>query len=418
MGIFRIFRKQAESPRVEAKHAVFLTDVPAWAEKEFGKGVNEAKRKAKSMQSDVLKIASQTKENMLVLGRAKFEGKGRAASSINMTKNSYVKRSLPVINGIHLQDSETFGGLAGFNVKLAAGLRELNRLSPKQMILLSKYFEKDAAGFVSNLKEFGSAAQEYDKFLSTGGKLISMAEKLNHNTAQIQALIGKVKDLGNAEKNLKDAISGLVDFKKEAEARREILFFSGDYKEMKDLEDLMKKNDEMLAGLERDMNGMFNSARRPLKKMEHLLGKKDIPNNPFREIVLFGKEDEFLQTLETAKNLALEGKIELKAKEVEKLAKLVENMKYEIPRFRKIYTQFFEASRDAEHRIAEMDVSGRRKAIEQEVGDLAGKLKVREAELAQKVVEKALAEADIQRLRQESEAAVLDAAGRKLEIKL
>jgi hypothetical protein len=421
MGILDVFRSKKQEPVEEKTHVIELEALPAWMDEHFGSETETAKKSAMKMGSDAIEALSTTKERLLRLEKSSFGGKDKAYAAANMAKNSFVRRGLSIIGGLRFSGpgKETYAGLTEFSSKLRDALKQINKTSPKQLFLLSRYFKNDSKGFMDSLKDLEHKTTQLSDFLKSDGKVIMMAEKLELHKGRLNELLARMSKLNNQQKDIEAEIAGLEKSKKEASEELDGLLKSREWKELSELEESILKNKEELSELETEANEVLGSAKRPLKKLRHLLESREaFPDNPFRDIVLAGREAWLAGMLETAKEHVADGSISLKPREAERLDEVGEWLKSGLPKAIERHSQLSEKAEELKRSAAKFGLNEKRSGIEKQLSETEEKLKKRWAELDSKIKDAKLAESDAEELKQTAEKLVFDSGSKKLEIRI
>ena len=421
MGLFDIFRGKKEEPEKSIDETIYtmpLEEVTQWFDEQFENELEMTAKQIETQQSRILESISGAREKLLDLGNSTFESTGKTRAVVNMTKNSFVTRAVSIIDKLNLSETNEYSGIKEFNSKIMKSLREINKVSPKQAFLLSKYFNEKNRESMITLKEVKDGVCELQKLLDSDGKVIILSQRLKSNVEQINDLTEQFRELENNEKNTREVINKLDVTKKDTAEKLDTLRNSSECMEMEKLEETVHVNTAELDGIEREANEMLNSVKRPLKKLRHLLeSKDDFLENPFRGIVLGNREELLIKMIEEAKTNASEGKITIKPKENGKLETVKNYIISELPKIKKNYRLLSDSSRDAKQRIGTSGLAEKRSGIEQELLKNEQELKTQWSELDSKIQEKKRIKTEIQELKQKSEKIVLE-SGKKLSIKL
>jgi len=423
MGFLDIFsrKKEPEEEQPEKLHIIDLEKMPDWVQSQFGNEIENAEKRTGELRSDALKSISKTRDNLLGLEKSDFRGKDKTYAAANMAKDSFVKRALSIIDGLRFSGmaTQTYSGLVDFHSKISAALKEINKISPKQLFLLSRYFKNESREVMGSIKALEQKTSELNTFLESDGKTIKMTESLNSYTEQMKRLLKQSSVMTINEKGTQAEISKLEDSRKDADTRLNSLLKSRELEDMKDLEDSIQKTKSELAGLETRANNILASAKRPLKKLRHLLESRDaFPDNPFRDIILCGREAWFAGMLESAVEHAKEGKISLKPKEAEKLGDVITSMESEIPKIKERYERLTGQVEENESSIAKFNIKDKRAETEKELREIEEMLKKQWAELDSKIRERKGIEAKILEKKAKAEKLALNSGRKKLDIKL
>ena len=424
MGLFDIFKgkkQELESPVEEITHEVGIEGMTNWLSEHFGSQTESANKRARSIGSDALESMSSARDKLLRLEKSSFGGKDKIYAAANMAKNSFVKRSISIIEGSRLSfvDKETYRGLTGFNNKLKDALAEINRISPKQLFLLSKFFKNESKDVMAKIKLLEDKTKELDSFLDSDGKIMNMTEKVGFDVKRLNKLIEKLSVLHNQEKEIESGISMLEKKKKEHQSGLESIMAGREWKELASIEQSIEKSKSQLSSIESDANEVLGSAKRPLKKLKHLLeSRESFPDNPFKSIVLAGREGWLTGQLESTKEHYNEGKILLKPKEAERVNEIIEWVATKLPGLKAKYNDLQAGVNETERNAEKFDIRERKSGIQKQLDESEVSIKKRWAELNSKIQDVKTTESEINAVRENAEKLVLDIGGKKLKIKI
>ena len=426
MGILGIFRgrfggRKEPEELPQRKHVIHAEKMPQWLDEQFGNVIETARKNARKISSEAMEHLSDARERLQRLEKSSFGGKDKAYAAANMAKDSFVKRTYSIMDGLRFSDlrAETYSGFGEFNEKLRDVLKEINKASPKQLFLLSRYFRDESRKFMGSIRSAEEKVQELDSFLGAEGKIIKTGEGLQSCAEKINALIKQSSRLKAEEKSIQNEISRLEDSRKESKKRLEKLLGSMEWKELKGLEESVQKKESKLDELESSANEILANAKRPLKKLRHLLESRDaFPENPFRDVVLGDREAWLAGLLKSAVEHARDGSISLKEKEAERIDYVLSSLDSEIPKMKGQYKELAEKIGEERRGIEKFDVAGKKAGIGEELGEIEEELKKQWAELDSKIRERKNTETEIQEAKAEAEGIALDEGQRILEIRL
>jgi hypothetical protein len=421
MGIFDIFRSKKQEAEKEETYIVQVEEISTWLSEQFGKETEDAKKNARKIGVDAVDSLSTSKEKLSRLEKSTFGGKDKAFAAANMAKDSFVKRTLSIIDSSRYlgPGKETYSGLREFNSKLKSALKEINKTSPKQLFLLSRYFRNESKDFMDSLKMLEGKTKELEEFLDSNGKVIEMSERVKGYANKLNELTQKQSRLREQQRSIEEEITKLDAMKKVAKQRLEDLAKSREWKELKELEESLQKDQSQLSDLEIQSNEMLSAAKRPLKKLRHLEETRDtFPDNPFKDIVLAGREQWLSSMLKSAEEKFQEGSITLKTKEAERLEKTERLLEDKIPKIKEKYMQILEKAEEKKRNIAKFDLTDKRNEMEKEVLELDIRLKKQWSELDSRIKDDKGTGIEIDDFKQRAEKLVLDLCGKKLEIKI
>lgn len=422
MGIFDIFRGKDKPPEEDERiYSISLESMPVWIKEHFEDETETAKINARRIGTDAIESLSNTKERLLRLEKANFGDKDKSFAAANMAKNSFVKRSLSIIDGLRYSGpgKDTYSGLLEFNARLSDALTDINKTSPKQLFLLSRYFKNDSRLFMDSLKHLKEKSGQISVFLETEGRIISMSEKLEMHIMRLNELLSKSEKLKSQQNEIEDDISSLEQVRKSSKSALEMLLSGREWKELSKTEQSLGEARQGLEELEDKANETLSSAKRPLKKLRHLLESREaFPDNPFKDIILAGREVWLISMLDSAKKHAEDGSIALKPRESDRLDNIRKWIEIDMPKTRARYNQLAERIEDFRRSLSRLNIKGRKAEMENRLSETDFRLKKRWQELDTKIKETKHTESEIEELKRRTEKLVLDFGKKRLTIKM
>jgi hypothetical protein len=315
--------------------------------------------------------------------------------------------------------SSTYSGMSDFCSRIEAALKEINSISPKQLFLLSRYFKEDTVKVTESFKEMEERKDALKSFLENEGKVIMTEERARRNADRISSLLERSRELVEEEAGIKAEIAEAEKSEKEARKRLESMHSGAQWREMKRLEESGKKAAERMGSLESEANEILSDAKRPLKKLRHLMGTKEaFPENPFRDIILESREGRLRGLVGAAIEKSREGEMELKPREAEKLEGVLRALESEIPKMKSEYAELSGRMREIERQDSHSRARRMEDEMVKESRAISEKLKGKWAELDSNLRERKETDAKLSDLVERTERMMLREGGKRLEIKL
>jgi len=421
MGILDVFRSKKEEPVKEITYTIDLDGMQQWLDDQFGNQSEEAKKRAMRMGSEALESISSLKDRLNRLEKSSFGGKDKAYAAANMAKNSFVKKTFSIIEGLRFSGpgKETYSGLLEFNSNLREALKQINKISPKQMYLLSRYFKQESRNFMASLREMEEKTKAMSDFLSSDGKIISTTEKAIFKTKQMKGLLDKLAGLKNQQRSIEAEITRLEGSKKQTKLELESFMGGKEWRELSNAEDSIAKNKQELSAIETDANEALSSAKRPLKKLMHMLDSKEsFPENPFKEIVMTGREAWLAGMLKSAKDHSNDGSISLKPREADRLQEVSDWMETDMINAKQRYEQLLQETDELHQNMANLDIKEKKASIENQLRETEEALKKQWVELDMKIKQFKETESKLELIRVGTESLFLDNEGKKVKLQI
>ncbi len=191
-------------------------------------------------------------------------------SAVNMIKNNYVNRTFGLLGGVPVIQEMNHEELENFLSKTTKVLDGMRKVPPKQAVLLSKYFKKEASEIVKILKRIEDNLKEM-KGLLADGKSIPLVSKITSRVDVMKGMNRKFRDLEQQEKILKEKTEKTGKEKERKEEDLKKLMKSEGYREHVDssekIRDLKREREDLTSEIREE----FSSVKRPMKKYEHVL---------------------------------------------------------------------------------------------------------------------------------------------------
>jgi hypothetical protein len=350
---------------------------------------------------------------MKELGRQSFDPQDKTYARVNMAKDTFVNRSLSVLSGVRKPaKTDDYKGLFAFRQCASSAVDEIKMATPKQAFLISNYFKKNASAIIEAAKAADAAIGSLDTFLGGEGSLL---RRHADAAGSITVLESAVEDAGakeaeSAELSSRIESAGVRITAKEKEL--DILLKSGQWQS-----NIMAMEKVRLAAgkakaVEQEANSMLSVLRRPMKKLSHDRKMRDLPDNPFKDIVVSGGsvEDMVRGVLSAADSHG----IDLKPSEREKIVSLSGSLG-EIYRLRAEYVKAL-AETDEAARSVDTGLEERKAAMEAEIADLRSRVERARKALGTIADETKRKREEIERRRREACGALQEATGKEVSI--
>ncbi len=378
MGFLGLFRKEKKpevlEPKSEESVSLKLKDLGTWFEDNFSKDIDKSKSRGGELFQNVTDSISNLRNSFVSLESARFSGRERVHAAANMIKDSYVKKAYPIITNIEKVSRETgmsYSGLNDFVTEVTKTIETLKKTTPKQAVLMSRYFKKESEPIKSSMKEVNGSIDSLKTWLDEEVTL-RLLESIKKKTGYQVSGFDEMKSLEKRKNDIKNDMIELKKKKQDKESEYLELLKGNDWKSFNSMEKEIKdiKNDIMK--IESDLTNELSPMKRPLKKLEHTLRKHDIMFNhkgflkgfiqdPFGSIKTKNGEDSLRSFLFTMNKMFHDNKIELKDKERERMDVLLEKMVREIPEIKKKYNDLVQKRENTEKRIRESSVIVKKK---------------------------------------------------------
>ncbi|RLI98466.1 MAG: hypothetical protein DRO99_00685 [Candidatus Aenigmatarchaeota archaeon] len=420
MGFLDIFRKREAGPEIDdSLHSIPLWELPSWMEEQFGDELGRNKKLATKIHSDIIGAASDVRDMAMRLEKSKTCGSDRVNTMANMAKDSFVKKTLSTMRSIKPSECDcSYTSLKNLSSDVSGVIREISSASPKQLFMLSKYFNEDSTKFMNSLKKLEHKNAELSEFLKSGGIILKLSSDTERTLGRMRSMVDEMKEKRGDEERIKARIDELDREKKKAKQDMESLLSGKEWMEM-------KKQEQEEASIEREMseiaseaNQLLNPSRRPLKKLKHTLGSnKKLPDDLFMDVVMAGRTEWLRGMLEKAVEKEQEGELNLKKSDSDKIRDVLSGLDSIIPKLTGRYEKLRTAL-GGEGSKMKSELSARKEETERKIADLESELRREWEELDNIKKEIRGLESSMMASKGKIEKEVKEKGGKRLELKM
>jgi predicted RNase H-like nuclease (RuvC/YqgF family) len=434
MGFFG-FLKGEKKPEIIEKppeeiSRVGINEVRSWFEKSFKDDIDKSKLQGSDLYQDVMDSFSEVRNSFVALEAAKFNGGERIHAAANMIKDSFVKKAYPIIANIERASKEvdmSYSGLDSFRADASKTLESLKSTTPKQAVLISRYFKKQSDPIVTRMKETGDKIDALKRWLDED-VMLRMAEDLKNREKEQLSNTDQLKSLEKRKEEIKKEIRELREKKQEKESGFLELLKGKKWEEFNTLNKELKNVKNEILKIEYELTNEISPMKRPLKKLEHTLKKQDILFNhkgflkgflqdPFGSVKTKSGEDTLRRFLFTMNKMVHDRKIDLKDKEMEKLDSLMEKMVKDIPEMKRKYNELIDTKDHMEKTIKELsDTVKNKQNLEGEIERTEKDISNIENEAKETVRDQEKLKEKMEKERKDMEKLILKRTGREVEI--
>ena len=431
MGLFDRFKKKQESEKIEeAIENVKISELAQWLVDNLNLEILQ--KKSKDFYEDIIVSFNQLIDLNEILSKAEFEIKDKSYVAVNMTKDGFVKKANSVINSINFsktidQSKIFYEFMDDFHSSVNKSLKEIQSLTPKQAILISRYFRKDAAPVMEKLKDIEKTIKNLSEFLKNEGKGMKIIDNMKQKTNEYHDLINALDSLEkkktektlNAEKIEKSEIETKIsNFKKNPE-----------WIEFEALRKELKSDEEKASDIEYNIKEQLSAVSKPLKKMEYVLEReiinsdfptsllKDFLYKPLESFIAEDGDASLNKLIENLNKMIGDKKIVIKSKEIQKIKELKKAANMQLKELRSIYRDIKNKNKERENKINKYadlveKISELNKHLEAEREE-SQNLKQELVEISKKISE---IKDNITNIKNEIESTLLNEIGKKIEL--
>jgi len=380
MGLFDRFRKD-EVVEPQKEISIELSTLKQWSDKEFGSDQEQALATIKSLHSDIMSSYEDIRRDLKSLEEASFEEDDKRYTAANMVKNTFVNKTNNILKtetGVELK----YSTLKSFYLNSIKNIRELTTLSPKQMVLLTSYFNDQTRKITESVKSTEAKLNKLKDFLDSKGKVVWLKESIEKESQEQKEAIDNYMSLGNNIEKKKEEIERTdADVKKNSENLKNLLKDPA-WKEFEKLDKEIYYSENKLSETRDALEQVAVQINKPLKKLEYAISHGYSPGqgttlinrfleNAFKSILEEDGIDNLKQVLTLLRQANKDRKEVMKPKDEQKILDLIRRCGSDLPILTKKYvkiTHELEQKRSIKKNL-HPEILSRREELEQKIKD-------------------------------------------------
>ena len=434
MPPFGFFKRKEEPPADDRVHEVSLAELPSWFDGMMGEEIRKKKHEAEGIYGRLLESISEVRRSLERLDSARMSGTERVHIAANMIKESFVRKNYAQLNSMtsfyehnYRPDYDYF---TEFQERSMGAIKELKSSTPKQAILLSRYFKRESEQLVESIKKAEELSTGMKEFLSSGSGMLGTREKLKAAASSIAGLQDEMERLGSRASQLEKDTELVRERKSALEAKFLKLLKSRDWNDMNMLGKEVVVVREKLNDTRSRIETRMSSARRPFKKLEYALsdsGKlspiqrntlRDFVRDPLKALMQDKGEKNIEKCLRSIKELLDKGEMKLDDKEKAGIEEMVKLMEKEIPELKFKYMELNGLVEHMDRQIEGMSaLSSSKERMENEIKRLGEEIVMLGNEHSSAKSRKSEMAAELEREVRELEALIREETGKRVRIK-
>lgn len=359
-------RKQPEQPeQVE----VDLAGLPGWFEKAMGGEIRERMGESEKRYRKILESVEGIRSSLDRLEHARLPGSERVHIAANMIRESFVRKNRGLLKGLdsfcqgYRPDYDYF---TAFQKRGMQSIGELKESTPKQTVLLSRYFKRESGELVESIRQAEDELKAFAEFLGAGSGALGTRERVRGMVDSCQKIQADIGGLDSRASELREQARLSRERKAKLEGEYLGLLKSREWGELnslkKDAEGARRELREAETGIVTELSSM----KRPLKKLEHGLSEagrlkpmqrntlRDFIRDPLKAVMSRGGERELQKTLNQLRRHAGSSGVDLKDKEQAKVDELIGKLGGDIPGLKSRYLELKERLGGTEKRLEEL----------------------------------------------------------------
>ena len=430
MGLFGFLKKGSEEKADPQVQEVMLQDLADWFETARAAELKDMREKAEKMHNSLADSFSDIKEKLDAMDRARITGIERLHISANMIKETFVKKKYPPlreVSSFRENFRHDYGYFMAFQEKTMQVLDNLKGSTPKQTILLSRYFKKESHALVDAMKHAEQTSKQFRDFLKTGSGALRTLARIRVAAKSSRQLLEEVDNLDIIVRGLKSQITKSSERKSGLEHEYLKLLKSKDWSRINKLTKEVDEAREDMRQADVRLNTELSSLRKPLKKIEHVMvnrgelspihknNLRDFMRNPFKATIASKGDAGMAKTMDAVKkqleNLGVSTEHDIDS--------LRERFGKDVPKLRELYIDQRDILEKKQEELDELSrLTSNKQGIENEVkasSEQAGSL---EEQLRKTRAEQAHKQQQARDTIKELEAVIRDEAQRFVKIRM
>ncbi len=404
MGILtKLFKKSSKQEPVQAipgKLAdVSMENLVNWIESSNSVKIDHTRGQLEDLWSDVLNQVSALQLAIKMLEKAKFEPTDKTYAAINMTKDTFAKKSVG-LNKIPKYLGRKFSEITLAYTATLGIISELKEANMKQAYIISNYFKTEAGQMLKILKLIDQKLSEIEKIMKSDGKILELIESASAKSDECRKINER---LVIVEKSVADISDSIAKMSTETRSLKEDINRLLEGNEWEKLQSAINRSQEIDQSIERvkyDFGEFVSALNRPLKKVLHDADSLKLTKE--QKSMLSSDADienpeKLYNVISLIDSLSSENKINLKIDEVEKMSKLKNSITSDLGDLKEKYMMLVSEKKSAEFIQAENT------GIEKQKKEKELKLMSIESEFSKSIFERDILLGEKKRLEQEKE---------------
>ena len=233
------------------------------------KWIDEERKRAKALHGKILDELASVRKLAESLGKEKFEADDKTYAVVNMLKDNYTKKASSLLSNPPRINDYNYEEIAGFSASVKKTLAELLNLPPKQAVLLTRYFKKDASKIIFRLKEADVAHMELSTLLN--GSDLHLCSRIDAGVKAVGDMAAKVLDFDASLNGLGGRMEGKQEELGGKKQRAGELLESEESRCHHSMEAGIKRMEGERDSLAAKLGDELSPLKRPAKKLEHSL---------------------------------------------------------------------------------------------------------------------------------------------------
>ncbi|MCX6817600.1 MAG: hypothetical protein NTU57_01960 [Candidatus Aenigmarchaeota archaeon] len=252
-----------------AGEEVALADVMAAIIASREKWLAEERKRAKTLHGKILDEFASVRKLAESLGKEKFEADDKTYAVVNMLKDNYTKKASSLLSNPPRINDYNYEEIAGFSASVKKTLAELLNIPPKQAVLLTRYFKKDASKIILRLKEADVAHMELSSLLN--GSDLHLYSRIDAGVRTVGEMAAKVMDFDASLNGLGGRMEGKQEELGGKKQNASAFLESEESRNHHALENEIKRMEGERDSLAGKLGDELSPLKRPAKKLEHSL---------------------------------------------------------------------------------------------------------------------------------------------------
>ncbi|MFH1444929.1 MAG: hypothetical protein ABIF08_00410 [Nanoarchaeota archaeon] len=387
--------------------------------------------KSKTFYENIMASFAEIKILNEKLMEAELESGEKIYTSANMVKDTFVNKTRSIVSSLGFPEKPeqkiNYNFISIFYSSVLKSIKEIQSLSPKQLILLSNYFKSEARPVMEKIKSANDSIKDLGSFLASEGKGMRLLENINSKIDDYNNLIQELNALEQSKKEINEKIEAIE--KSDIDTEISSLKQTSRWKEFELLEKELKTKHEKTSDVEHNIKEQLSVLEKPLMKIEYLISRNliDFPIDqaivqgfslkPFEAFIKDSGDDSLKKLIEELSKMVSDKKLSLKEKEKQKIKELHKALNGSLKELRDIYFNSKQNNLEKKSKIVEYsDIIEKNKILEERLTKEREESFKLKSDIKQ--TDKSISETKerISNLKKETEASVYEDIGKRIEL--
>jgi predicted nucleic acid-binding Zn-ribbon protein len=306
-------------------------------------------------------------------------------------------------------------------------VKDIKSASPKEVMLISRYFRKESDALTARIKSAEEQLRGFREYLDSGGKMLGVSESLEKLLNKNREFEGNREVLNKKIRGIEKKRQDLKKGRKTLERELEEFLSSGKWKSFQVSRDGLKKKREGLLGVENQIMNELSVVMRPFRKLNYEFGEElpgiqkkslgEYLENPMGALLSDQGIEKLGGLLESLLELLRSGRLSLKDRERGKVESLLKRIDPDLSALRDRHIELKNGIRDEAGVEKKSGLVAEKESLQEKVDANVKESEELGVELGYSQKEKEALEESIGKNKREIESLILENTGKRLSLK-